>query len=154
MIHRYIDFILIVLALIVVSCLLSTMVTFMGGHRGGADMSALLLMQLASIPVSVFLIAAGLFYIRRDGNWESAFRSLWNTLPQWLLFMFFFLNSLVVIGEIALYIASQVSGWERSWLAHIPLASMLATSAAFLTLYAAQHFDNADHRALSGRWSG
>lgn len=154
MIRRFIDYLLIVLALAVVSCLVSTMVTFMGGHRGGADMSALLLMQLVSIPVSVFLIVVGLVYLRRESNWANAIRMLWNTLPQWLLFMFFFLNSLVVIGEIALYIASHVSGWERSWFEHIPLASMLVTSTAFLTLYATQHFDNADHRALSGRWSG
>lgn len=154
MIQRFAKGANVVLALVAASCLLSIMVTFMGGHRGGADMTALLMLQLVSIPASIVLIIAGVLYIRRGSDWKTAMQSLWGSLPQWLLFVFFFLNSLVVIGEIALYIASRVSGSERLWLEHIPLGSMLCASAAFLTLYAVQHFDQADHRALSGRWSG
>lgn len=154
MTRHFIDSLLVVLALTAASCLLSTMVTFMGGHRGGADMSALLLVQLASVPVSALLILFALIYVSRKTSLKSSLGALWTALPQWLLFIFFFLNSLVVIGEIALVIANRMTDSPPSLLAHVPLGSMLATSMAYLVLYGAQHFDEKDHRALSGRWSG
>lgn len=139
------------LALIALSCLLSIMVTFMGGQRGGADLTALMFLQLATIPVSVCLIVAGFVAVASNGGVQNALQSLWRSIPQWLLFVFFFLNSLFVIGEVALIIASRMTATPLAWQAHIPLACMLTSSIALLVLYGADRNGSGDH-ALSGRW--
>ena len=153
MIRQFSHYAQIGLALIAMSCLLTTMIVFMGGQRGGADFTALLLLQLAAIPVSLCLVAAGFVSVASSGSWRTALHTLWHALPQWLLFMFFFLNSLFVMGEIALHITSQMTAAKLSWQAHIPLACMLASSLAFLVLYAAARSGPGVDRALSGRWS-
>ena len=140
------------MALIALSCLPSIMVAFMGGQRGGADLTALMFLQLAAIPVSFSLIAAGFVSTVSEGDWRNAMRTLWAALPQWLLFMFFFFNSLVVIGEVALLIASRMTATPQVWHAHIPLICMLSTSTALLVLYAAAHGQSGSDPALSGRW--
>lgn len=128
------------------------MVAFMGGQRGGADLTALMFLQLAAIPVSFSLIAAGFVSVVSNGDWRGAMRTLWVALPQWLLFMFFFFNSLVVIGEIALFIAGQMTATPPVWQAHIPLFCMLSSSSALLVLYAASRSKFESGPALSGRW--
>ncbi len=128
------------------------MVMFMGGQRGGADLAALMLLQLATIPVSLSLIAAGFVSMASKDDWRGALRKFWNALPQWLLFIFFFFNSLVAIGEIALIIASRMTAIPQTWQAHIPLVCMLSSSSAFLVLYAISNSGSGSDPALSGRW--
>lgn len=152
MIRQISHFAQVVLALVALSCLPSIMVMFMGGRRDGADLAALMLLQLATIPVSFSLIVAGFASMTSKGDWRGALRTLWSALPQWLLFMFFFFNSLVVIGEIALIVASRMTATPQAWQAHIPLVCMLSSSTAFLVLYAASNSGSGSDRALAGRW--
>jgi len=139
------------LALIAASCLVSLMVLFMGGGQAGPDLHGLLVLQALSIPaalgivgfvVALFVAAWG----RRDG-----LKRLWAAIPQWLVFGFILLNSLTVSGELAMLIFARAMGTAVPASEHVPFASLLVTTLAFLVLYARMQLGKGP--GLSGRWA-
>ena len=143
---------LIALALAALSCLVSLMVVFVGGGKAGSDLQGLIWMQAAMTPVAIAVIAANLFSFIAGDGFAKGLQRLWSAIPQWLVFVFFFLNLLFAAGEIAFLIATRAAGQAIHWSNHIPLVCMLSSSLAFLTLYARAHTYPGSKPAMSGRW--
>jgi len=141
---------LVVLALIIVTCLVSTMAVFMGGGQGGTDLHSLMVMQAASIPIAILSVVAILVPAGDGGNGA---RRIWAAIPQWMVFGFLLLNSLVIAGETAFLIVLNATERDIVWTEHIPLAAMLACSVAFCVLYARLNVLTGNPKAMSGRWT-
>lgn len=135
---------MVALAMIVASCLVSTMALFMGGGHGGVDLHALMLLQVLSIPVA---IGAILFTLN-----AYSVKRLYVAVPQWLVFSFFMLFLLVASGEVAFMIVTQAADEAVVWTAHAPLLSMLACSFAICALYAYSGIKSGKPDPTSGRW--
>ena len=135
---------MIVLAMVVASCLISTMALFMGGGQAGADLRDLMLLQLISIPVAMVAIvmAVSSYNVKR----------LYATVPQWMAFGFFLLLLLVASGEVAFLIVSRAADVEVAWTAHAPLLSMFFCSLAICALYAYAGIRAGRPNPTSGRW--
>ena len=139
-----------VLALIATSSLVSLMVLFVAGELGGPDLAGLTVLQIVSIPVSVAIIAlvTTLFvsaYGRREG-----LKRLWAAIPNWLVFGYVLVNSLTIIGELAMVIMYRAMERQIPVADHIPLLSLFATTTAFLALFARMQAGKGP--AMSGRW--
>ena len=95
---------MILLAMVVGSCLISTMALFMGGGQAGADLRELMTLQLISIPVAIVavVVAVGSYSVKR----------LYAAVPQWMAFGFFLLFLLVASGEVAFLIVSRAAEVE------------------------------------------
>ena len=141
-----------VLAIMILTCLVSLMVLFMGGGQETADLRALMFAQVAMVPVALFIAAAGIFLFVMESGWSDGFRLLWQAMPQWLLFIFFLLNSLVGAGELSYVIVKQASNQVGSWEEHVPLVCILACTMAFLILYSRSRSFLGSKPAMSGRW--
>ena len=146
------DATLAVLAIIILTCLISLMVVFMGGGQASVDLHALMLTQIAAVPVALSIAAAGVWLSISDNGWSRGIERLWLAMPQWLLFTFFLLNSLFGAGEMALLFVKLASHETASWQAHVPLVCMLACTTAFLVLYARTRSFPGSNPAMSGRW--
>ena len=135
---------MIFLAMVVVSCLVSTMAVFMGGGQGGVDLRELLVLQLLSMPISVIaiLLAVGAYSVKE----------LYAAVPQWLAFACFLLFLLVASGEVAFLIVTRSTGADVPLIAHAPLVSMLLSSLAICALYAYTGLKSGRPNPHSGRW--
>ena len=146
------DAILTVLAIIVLGCLISLMAVFMGGGQAGTDLHSLLIIQLATIPITLLISLYVLSRYAAKNGLRDGLRSLWSDLPQWLVFIFLMLNSLALFGEVALFIALSALARDISWQEHVPLVCLLSTSLAFCLVYARRRSGEAEKPSLSGRW--
>lgn len=134
----------ITLFLVVLICLVSLMVLFIGGGQSTADLEALFAAQLVAIPIGLVTAALSLVGTR--------LATLWRALPQWLVFIVLLLNALALCGEIALVVAARMTSRVGPWQEHVPLVCMIVCSVAFLLLYSRQRLDPDNKPALSGRW--
>ena len=135
---------MILLAMVVGSCLISTMALFMGGGQAGADLRELLLLQLISIPMAI----AAITLVFSSYN----VKKLYAAVPQWMAFAFFLLLLLVGSGEVAFLIVSRAAEVEVAWTAHAPLLSMFFCSLAICALYAYGGLRSGRPNPTSGRW--
>ena len=142
--RRMLNGLMIVLAMVVLSCLVSTMALFMGGGQAGVDLRELMILQLLSIPVSLLAI---LFALR-----AYDFKRLYAAVPQWLAFACFLLFLLVASGEVAFLIVTRSADIQVAWTAHAPLISMLASALAICALYAYAGLRSGRPNPTSGRW--
>ena len=135
---------MIVLAMVVLSCLVSTMALFMGGGQAGVDLRELMILQVLSIPISgiAILLAISAYSVKE----------LYAAVPQWLAFSCFLLLLLVASGEVAFLIVTRATGAEVPWTAHAPLVSMLLSSLAICALYAVTGLKAGRPKPHSGRW--
>ena len=149
--HKAVDISLLALAATMLSCQLTLMYVFVGGN-GGGDARALLVIQAwsAAIALLVFLweamrnvLASGL------GN---TFRAVWHALPAWAVLAMVVLNSLVIIGELSLYLRMRMTGQAPLWFEHAPLLCVLACSLAFVVLLKRSSMAQDGSRAPVGRW--
>jgi hypothetical protein len=143
---------LIVLAMIVMSCLISTMTVFMGGGRQGPDFYSLMVVQVVSIPVAAVLAVGSLLLTSSSDQDGSALGRVWQALPQWMVFGFLLLNSLVVAGEAAFLIVSNATEQVVTWTDHVPLISMLSCTLAFCIVFGSARLLAGKSTAMSGRW--
>ena len=139
-------------AMIIASCLVSTMAIFMGGGQGGTDLRELMLLQIASVPLSVLAIAAALLISKLKSGDIPGVKKLYAGVPQWMALAFFLLFLLVGSGEIAFLIVTRAAGIDVAWTAHAPLASMFACSLAICVLYACSGHWSSRPDPVSGRW--
>lgn len=146
------DAILTILAMIVIGCLISLMAVFIGGGQSGADLHSLLIMQLATIPVTLLISVYVLSRIATKSGLGEGLRVLWSNLPQWLVFVFLLLNSLALFGELALFITLKALEKDISWQQHVPLACLFSASLAFCLFYARRRSKQTEQPSLSGRW--
>ena len=146
------DAILTVLAMLIFACLISLMAVFMGGGQAGSDLHSLLVMQLATIPVTLLMSFYVLSRYAAKGGLQEGLRLLWSDWPQWLVFIFLLLNSLALFGEVALLIALKALERNITWQEHVPLACLFSSSLAFCLFYARRRSDQNQKPSLSGRW--
>ena len=144
MIPPMLNALMIILAMVVGSCLISTMALFMGGGQAGADLRELLLLQLISIPVAIVASALAIS--------SYSAKRLYAAVPQWMAFGFFLLFLLVASGEVAFLIVSRAAEVEVAWTAHAPLLSMFFCSLAICALYAYAGLKSGRPNPTSGRW--
>ena len=142
--------ILALLAFVATTSLVSIMVLFVGGGQAGQDIAALLTLQAIAVPISFGLIAFVIAVFVAAWGRQTGIRRLWSAIPQWLVFAYVLINSLTVAGELAMLIIYRAMGRTVPATEHVPLIALLATTTAFLLLYARIQIDRGP--ALSGRW--
>lgn len=147
-----IDLTLTVLAITSMSCLISLMAIFIGGGRGGTDLRSLIYLQAGLIPVAIGISIVGVFGFVHHQGLAAGMRALWRAIPQWQVFIFLLLNSLVISGEVAFVIVMRATEQVVLWQQHIPLVCMLVCSSAYLVLYARANSYPGSPAAMSGRW--
>ena len=143
---------IIIMLMVITSCLISTMIVFLGGGQQGTDMHSLTLIQIASVPIAFVAILGSVFLCSSGDQNANIIKRLYAAVPQWMVFGFLLLNSLVVAGEVALRIVSRMTEQTVSWTSHAPLMSMLRCSLAVCVLYACTGLLSGRPPALSGRW--
>ncbi len=150
--QRVLNYLTIVLAAVVVSCLVSIMALFMGGGQASVDLLALMAIQIASIPASIVLTLLGLHICRIFTVGPLTVKRVYDAVPQWLLFIFMMLLLLVCSGEVAFLVVAGTTDIVVEWTAHAPLISMLTCSAAVCVLHGCAGLLAGRTLALSGRW--
>lgn len=140
------------LAMVSASCLISLMVLFMGGGQSGTDLNSMMYLQAALTPVALVIVAINLYSFVASDGWSKGLRAVWRAIPQWMIFVFLLLNSLVLFGEAAFVIVMAATENTVQWHQHIPLVAMFCCSLAYLLLYARQHSYPGSEPAMSGRW--
>ena len=141
-----------VLAIASGSCLISLMALFMGGGQGGTDLRGLMYLQGGVSPIAFAIAASCAYGFIRTQGWSAGLRAAWRAIPQWLVFIFLILNSLVISGEAAYLIVMQATNEPVTWHQHIPLVCLLICSTAFLLLHARMNSYPGSPPAMSGRW--
>jgi len=142
--NDFLNSVQIALFLVVLTCLVSIMALFMGGGQSSADLYSLLVAQTVAIPIALVILILVVS--------STKARTLWNALPQWLVFIALLLNALALCGEAALIIATRMTDRVSPWHEHVPLVCVMACTVAFLALYARPHPPSDGERAMSGRW--
>lgn len=143
---------IIIMMMVIMSCLISTMIVFLGGGHQGTDMHSLMLIQIASVPTAFLAMLGSVFLCSSGDQNTKIIRRLYAAVPQWMVFGFLLLISLVVAGEVALLIVSRMTEQIVPWTSHAPLMSMLMCSLAVCVLYACTGLLSGRPPALSGRW--
>ena len=146
------EWMLVILAIVVGSCLVSLMVLFMGGGVDGAEVKPLLQLQLASVPLAVVLAVYCFTGFVLGEGWRKGLRRLWVAMPQWLVFIFLLLNAVSGSGVIANLIVAGATADSVSLLEYAPLLGALACSSAYLLLDARRRSKRGEKPALAGRW--
>jgi hypothetical protein len=144
---------LIVLAIASLTCLISLMALFMGGGQQGRDLSGLMFLQAGLVPLAFAIALFSAYQFVRVDGCKDGLRTFWQATPQWLVFIFLMLNSLVLFGEIAFVIVMRATDEIVHWQSHVPLVCMFVCSTAYLILHARANSYPGSPPALSGRWS-
>lgn len=152
MINELIKGLLFVFACVIATCLVSTMVLFMGGGQQGADLKVLMHLQTASVPLG-FATVAFLIFMADGDSPAGRIRKIYAATPQWLIFGAIVLNLVVISGELALIIVSRAIDGEIAWTSHVPLISMMSSSFAFCALVGKNRLLSGHTQSLSGRWA-
>ena len=139
------------LAIVATTSLVSLMVMFVAGNLSGPDLAGLAAVQLVSIPVSIGIVAFVVVLFVSAWGRREGLKKLWDAIPQWLVFAYVLINSLTAAGELAMLIIYRAMEREVPAGEHVPLFALLATTTAFLALYARMQVGKG--KALSGRWS-
>ena len=140
-----------VFAAIVLSCLLSLMVIFMGGGQVGPDLRGLMLLQTWAIPFGILVIGFVAAVFMTASGLRGGLKRLWVAMPQWLVFAFLLLNTLFISGELAVMIVAQGTGQPMSLSEQAPLICLFVSSLAVLALSA--WANDGRERVFAGRWA-
>ena len=146
-----IPIILAALAIVAVTCLVSLMVLFMGGGQTGPDSGGLVVLQLAAVPVSLGIVGFVVVLFATAYGRADGMKRLWAAIPQWLVFAYVLINSLTFVGELAIIVIYNAMGVRIPIIEHVPFVALLASTSAFLALYARMQAGKGP--AVSGRWS-
>ena len=141
-----------VLAIVSLSCVVSLMILFVGGGQPGNDTQQLLLFQALTTPVALAISVWGILRFTRPGGLKIGLQAMWSATPQWLVFIFLLLNSLVLLGEIAYVVVMRATNQNVGWYEHIPLISMFLSTTAYMVLHALINSGPDNPPAMSGRW--
>jgi len=132
--------------------LISLMALFVGGGQAGTDLRALMILEIGLTPIALIIVVVNLYWFQKLNGWSAGMRTLWRATPQWLVFIFFLLNSLVAFGEIAFVVVVMATDGTVLWHEHAPLICMLMSTAAYITIHARLHTYPGSLPALAGRW--
>jgi hypothetical protein len=146
------DIILTVLGIASISCLISLMALFIGGGQVGADLRGLVVLQAGLTPLALGVAVVSVYPFVSVQGWAKGTQAMWRVIPQWLVFIFLLLNSLVLLGELAYVIVMRATDDVVQWHEHIPLVCLLVCSSAYLVLYARANSYPGSPPAMSGRW--
>ena len=115
--HRFLlNTTLYVLATVIVSCLLTTMVMFISTGSSGSDIHTLLATQTVATPLALTIVIVDLLLYARSGGVGHGLRMIWSGTPAWLILALVVLNSLVIIGELSfLLLVHQYFLSPRFW---------------------------------------
>lgn len=107
------------------------MVVFLGG-----DLSALLVLLLLSLPVTLLMsLAMGTYFVRRS-SLARALPSAWSYVPQWLAVAFWLGIALILCGELALLLTLALADTPPAFWQHLPVLAGLSAAIAFLLVHA------------------
>jgi hypothetical protein len=146
------DIILTVLGIASISCLISLMALFIGGGQVGTDLRGLMYLQAGFTPLALGIAVVSAYLFVSVQGWAKGAQAMWRVIPQWLMFIFLLLNSLVLLGEIAYGIIMRATDDLVQWHEHIPLVCLFVCSSAYLALYARANSYPGSPPAMSGRW--
>lgn len=146
------DLFLTVLAIASLTCLISMMALFMGGGQAGSDLRGLMYLQAGLTPIALSITIINVYRFVGAQGWAKGAQAMWRAIPQWLVFIFLMLNSLVLFGELAFLIVMRATDEVVLWHEHIPLVCMLVCSSAYLVLHARANSYPGSPPAMSGRW--
>ena len=146
------DIILTVLGIASISCLISLMALFMGGGQGGSDLRGLMYLQAGLTPIALGVAVVSAYRFASNQELARGAQAMWRAIPQWLVFIFLMLNSLVLLGEVALVVMMRATDEAVQWHVHIPLVCLFVCSSAYLVLYARANSYPGSPPAMSGRW--
>lgn len=149
---RLLYFGLFLLGAMILSCLVTLMIAFTGGSFAGADLSGLLLLQIAAIPASLLVVAMEIAAFVRTNGWRNGLAMLWDRIPAWLVLAIVLLNSLVLIGELSVLLLRHLMDEPISLIEQVPLLALLSGSAAFALLYAKAARMYGSGTVRVGRW--
>jgi len=133
------------------SCQMTLMFVFIGGGAG-SDAMALLVIQACVAPVALLIFAWQVLRRVMVNGWGNSFRAMWHALPAWLVLALVVLNSLVLIGELSLFLRERLMERSPLWVEHAPLLCVLACSLAFVALFDKSSIARDRSRAPVGRW--
>ena len=140
------------LGLLVVSSLLSTMHSFMGGSRSDVDFAALNTLQRYGIGFSMLLILLSIVVFATFRGVRPGLRVAWQHVPGWLLFGSGMLIFLALIGELSYFLMRDSALLDREWINHAALLCMIASSVAACFVYAVIHAASGAAPYLKERW--
>lgn len=146
------SYLAILLVCVVVSCLVSAMALFMGGGQSGPDLTTLMNIQIASVPVAIVSAVIGIGVCGKYSGESITVRRLYAAVPHWLVFCCVILIALAGLGEVALVVVLMATDLAIEWTAHAPFVAMIACSVAVCVLYACIGILSGRRVALSGRW--
>ncbi len=150
-IQKTVDVSLLALGATMLSCQLTMMYLFIGGNNGG-DAQALLVIQVwvGAIAILFFLVEA----VRRITvhGLANTLSAMWHAMPAWVVLALIVLNSLVMIGELSLYLRQKITGQPPLWFEHAPLLCVLACSLTFIALFSQSSLARSDSEVAIGRW--
>ena len=135
---------MIFLAMVVPTTLVSIMTLFMGWGQSGRDLHELLILQALSIPLAILATVFALF------AYDA--KQLYAATPQWMVFAVFVLLLLAGSGEVAYMIVSGRTEIEIGWSEHVPLLSLIFCSVAICSIYAYNGLKSGRPNPRSGRW--
>jgi hypothetical protein len=130
-------------AAIVASAFVSMMGAFLGSQ--GGDLRDLLLVQAVLVPLSLGAVFFLLLLLVRQHGVRRAFLNLWDALPAWLVFAVCAVNSVVLIAELSFILVQYHTSESAPWQEHLPAATALFGSVAFLVCYASYRLTDQGH---------
>ena len=140
------------LGLLVVSSLLSTMHSFMGGSPTNIDFASLNTLQRYGIGFSVLLIVLSVFVFATFRGVRPGLKVAWQHIPGWLLFSSGMLVFLALLGELSYFLMRDSSLLDREWINHAALLCMIASSVAACFVYAVIHAASGAAPYVKERW--
>ncbi|MEM8685111.1 MAG: hypothetical protein AAGA33_09150 [Pseudomonadota bacterium] len=140
------------LALLVVTCLLSTMHSFMGGSRTDVDFVALNTLQRYGIGFSMLLIVLSVLVFATFRGVRPGLSVAWQHVPGWLLFASGMLIFLALVGELSYFLMRDSALLATEWINHAALLCMMSSSVAACFVYAVIHAASGAAPYLKERW--
>lgn len=122
--------------LLILSSMVSIMAIFMGGGAHPALAPLLQLQAWSLLPVVGIIILIVIVLLKLRGS-DHFFPTLWRATPGWIIFGFFLVNSVVLLGELAIIIIMMMTEGSQHSLPdeHIPLLASLLASVGFWLNY-------------------
>jgi len=143
---------LVTLGILILSCLITMMVTFISFGTPGADVQTLFAAQAVAAPVALLIVIFDLAMYAKTVGWRNGLRTIWSAAPAWLVLALVLLNSLVLIGELSYLLLIHLTAQAVPWVSHAQLLCMLTCSAAFCALYSRRVAQDGKVPAPVGRW--
>ena len=130
--------------LVLASSVVSLMAVFMGGR--GPDLQALLDVQVAASVLGIIVILWVLASICREFGLKQGLRQIWQVMPGWLVRSLLGMLTLVLVGELSLYLVARADSLRLADGAHVPLLTAFSSTCALGALYASGKIRKASRR--------